>query len=93
MSSKSSSPTSCAEKGVWTPVPPALSTLSLKTIDPNEEKSISSSGTMSLPMVGCTGNYGDAANTDAVAAATCPRAYRTHCRTYKSIRDFEWSPE
>jgi hypothetical protein len=72
MADASKSPTDCAEKGTWTPVPasvPQGTSLSLKTIDRAEDKSISSSGKMSFHMMACSGNYGDATNTTAVAAA------------------------
>jgi hypothetical protein len=41
----------------------------LKTIDPDEDKSISSSGKMSFHMTGCSGNYEDTHDTQAVATA------------------------
>jgi hypothetical protein len=61
---------SCADKGVWAPVPaklPKSTLLSLKTIDRDEDKSISNAGKMSFHMTGCSGNYDDTTNTAAVA--------------------------
>jgi acid phosphatase type 7 len=69
---KMSNSTQCAEKGVWTNVPaqpPSSTSLSLKTIDPNEDKSISSSGKMTFHMTGCSGHYDKDKHTDQVAAA------------------------
>jgi Calcineurin-like phosphoesterase len=63
---------SCADKEVWTPVSakvPKKTSLSLKTIDPDEHKSISNAGRMSFHMTGCSGNYDDTTNTAAVATA------------------------
>jgi hypothetical protein len=76
MSKNGKAATSCAEKGIWTPVPsatPQSTSLSLKTIDPDEDKSISSAGKMRFHMTGCSGYYGDVSNTQAVAAAIVAR--------------------
>lgn len=74
--SKPGKSTSCAEKGVWTPIPasaPASTPLSLKTIDPAEDSRIASAGKMSFHITGCSGNYDHARHTEAVAAAIIAR--------------------
>lgn len=43
--------------------------MSLKTIDPDEDAKISSAAKMTFHMTGCTGDFGDATNTAAVAEA------------------------
>jgi len=50
---------SCAEHGVWTPLPPPPPrelTLSLEQIAPLEHERVSKAGQMSLHIVGCSGN-------------------------------------
>ena len=74
--SKPGKSTSCAEKGVWTPIPaaaPASTSLSLKTIDPAEASRVASAGKMSFHTTGCSGNYDHARHTQAVAAAIVAR--------------------
>jgi hypothetical protein len=68
-------PTSCAEHGVWTDIdqiqhPPANpKALEFSSVDPDENKTILSSGKMSFAMVGCSGDPKSGINTKAVAAA------------------------
>jgi len=70
MSKKSD--TSCAENGIYTPLPaaaPSNTVLDFNTIDPVGNQSIVSSGAMSFSMVGCSGDPATQTNTLAVAEA------------------------
>ena len=70
-----SSPTRCAEHGLWTDVtqvkhPPAdHQPLPFSSVDPDENERILSSGKMSFAMVGCSGDPINRTNTQAVGAA------------------------